>query len=279
MAQGLIEPVTLCFPELPQQIEGLTIAHLTDLHIRRFRGKYRRLAQVLEGLQVDVAAWTGDYMCLRGDEPRSLEVMQRLCERFRPRLGMYGVFGNHDTPKLREMFEKTLPIRWLNNASVRADDLPLWICGFYRDRHSGPDTLAALEELWTHVGSGGFIGQGSDPATRQGERPLRVLLCHEPTGLLSAADLGMDLMLCGHTHGGQIRLGRRGVVFNSSDLPLGLTSGVLRHKNTVCVVSRGLGEIWVPMRLFCKNHLPVYTLRRGPRPGRWTAKIENVIPW
>jgi hypothetical protein len=94
-----------------------------------------------------------------------------------------------------------------------------------------------------------------------------------------AADMGFDLVLSGHTHGGQVRLPPRWSLYNSSDLPLHLTSGVLRHRDALCAVSRGLGETTLPIRLFSPAHLPVYTLRRGRLPGRHCAVTANVQPW
>ncbi len=94
-----------------------------------------------------------------------------------------------------------------------------------------------------------------------------------------AADLGVDLLLCGHTHGGQCRLPTGHPVINSSDLPLRLTAGILRYRNTLAAVSRGIGYVGVMPRMFCKPHLPVYTLRRGTPPGEYTETLQNLRPW
>ena len=106
-----------------------------------------------------------------------------------------------------------------------------------------------------------------------------MLLSHYPTYLPVAADLGVDVVFSGHTHGGQCRLARQVVPFNSCDLPMDLTAGLLRHRDTLCAVSRGLGETFLPLRVLCPPQLPVYTLRRGPLPGSPTQHVENVQPW
>ena len=267
----MIEPVTIWSPNLPPDIEGLTVAHLTDLHIRRPRARFRRIAQAVGRLEADLVFLTGDYMSLPGDEDRSLTIMTDLCSRLRSRLGVFGVFGNHDTPKLREMFQP-LPVQWLDNACHRPDGLPLDVIGFEADDQTWPDIVTAVTHMMTQQDTTG-------PTSTDHAQPLRLLLCHYPTYLPTASDLGVDIMFAGHTHGGQWRLPGSYALFNSTDMPLSLTSGILRHRDTLCVVSRGLGENWIPLRFFCPPHLPVYTLRRGPLPGRRTGHVENVVPW
>ena len=105
------------------------------------------------------------------------------------------------------------------------------------------------------------------------------MLSHFPHYLPVAADLGIDILISGHTHGGQCRLPGGLALVNSSDLPLRLTSGILRHRNTVAVVSRGLREARLPLRLFCPPHLPIYTLRRGTPPGRYTNLVQIIERW
>ncbi len=267
----MIEPVTLSLPHLPPGLEGLTIAHVSDLHIRRRRPRFRRVAALLGDLDADLCFFTGDYMSVPGDEAVSLSVMEEILDRIRPRLGSYGVFGNHDSADLRRQFDR-LPVHWLNNSSVWLDSLPVRILGFHCQKHIWPDSVATLSSLHKH---------SAQPVNSQpGDRPhVEILLCHFPTFLPTAADMGIDLMFSGHTHGGQCRLPGRRAIINSTDLPADLSSGLLRHKDTVCAVTRGLGETLIPMRLFCPPHLPVYTLCCGPLPGRRTPHIENVVPW
>lgn len=266
----LIEHIELNLPGLPVGLEGLTIAHLSDLHVRRPRPRYRYLAHRLAHLHADLVVFTGDYISLPGDEPAGLGVMQRLCDALKPRLGIYGVFGNHDTPKLRRMFTQ-LPVRWLDNACHQPENLAMRLIGFENDINQFPDTLSTLANLTTLNGTPKRMGVPGDR--------VDLLLSHLPTYLPTAADWGVDLMFSGHTHGGQCRLPWAGALFNSTDMPLGLSSGVLRHRHTLCVVSRGLGENLLPLRVFCPPHLPVYTLRRGPLPGDMTSHVRNILPW
>ena len=273
----LLHPVTVTLPDLPPSLDGLRIAHLTDLHIRRRRRRYKKIAQDLRGLDVDLVALTGDYMSQPGDEPMALEIFRELCSLLNPRLGTFGVFGNHDTIDLRHRFD-SLPVTWLNNDARRPDDqLPLQVIGFESDWDAWPDAVATLQAMASGLSGDDppLPNAGDDDASR----PVRILLSHYPQYLPTAADLGIDLMLSGHTHGGQGRLPWFGPVINSTDLPLSLSSGLLRHLQTITITSRGLGENLIPLRVLCPPHLPVITLRPGPLPGRMTDQIENVVPW
>jgi predicted MPP superfamily phosphohydrolase len=225
--------------------------------------------------------FTGDYMDRRGDEDVTLQVMQRLCACVRARLGMIGVFGNHESEALRRML-RDLPIRWLCDECYRPAGLPLEILGADAHDHWPGDALALLENLRrpgsNGRGRGGGAGGHAD-GNGHGERPVRLMLAHYPGYLPTAADLGVDLVFSGHTHGGQCRIPPTRALHNSSDLPMHLTSGILRHRRTLCVVSRGLGESMLPVRLFCPPHIPVYTIRRGPLAGAPTDAMVNLRPW
>lgn len=116
------------------------------------------------------------------------------------------------------------------------------------------------------------------------EARLRIVLSHRPDFLPLASDLGAGLMLSGHTHGGQMRLPFNFPVYNSSDLPLHLSAGVLRHRDTMAVVSRGLGATGfmgtrLRFRLLCPPHAPVLTLRRNTSPGERTDDISCISRW
>ena len=107
-------------------------------------------------------------------------------------MGSFGVYGNHDSVRLRQDFEE-LPIHWLNNDSVNLKQHPIRIRGFFCEKHIWPDAVATLTVEDTR----------SNTLPEPGHRDeLTVLLCHYPTFLPTAADMGIDLMFSGHTHGG-----------------------------------------------------------------------------
>lgn len=111
-------------------------------------------------------------------------------------------------------------------------------------------------------------------------------LAHMPSMIFPAADLGLPLILCGHTHAGQIRVSPRLAPHTSSDVPVHLASGVLRLRSTLCCISRGLGDgVYPGLRFNCPWQVPLYTLRHGPLPAfavRGDVEphtVQQVVAW
>lgn len=264
VAYGLIEPIDLPVPTLPDRLEGLRIAHLTDLHISRHRRRHNQLINQITGHRLDLVVLTGDYMSSPGDEPTAVKVIQRLAHRLKARLGVFGVFGNHDSPALREQLAD-LPIDWLHEESRIIADGQIEIMGVLTGKTRQPDFAKLALSRQTPA-------EGATPA-------FRLLLSHYPTPMIFASDMGVDLMLAGHTHGGQCRLPGGHALINSSDLPLDRSCGVMRYRETLTAVSRGLGEIKLPIRAFCPPHVPVYTLRKRSLAQPEATRIARLIRW
>lgn len=277
-APPLLDAVDLPLPDLPAALHGLRVAHLSDLHVvRPGRRRYRALFDALDALDADLVFLTGDYMCDLGQERPAVDVLAEVCRRIQPRLGVFGVFGNHDSASLRDTM-RTLPVRWLENECVPIDGLPLRVLGVENDRHTLPDMLALLGSM--RNGDTPNRDTTIDDTTDSDTSPaVTLLLSHYPTLLSTAADMSVNVMFSGHTHGGQWRLPGRVALYTSCDLPGRLAAGILRHRDTLAAISRGLGETWVPIRFFCPPHLPVYTLKPGDLPGERSEQIENVQPW
>jgi len=263
LASGLIHPVDLSLGGLPSTLQGIRIAHLSDLHITGPRRRYDHLIGQLTNLRLDLAVITGDLMTRGAHVKRAAEVIGRIVESLRPALGVYGVFGNHDSPELAKELEQTA-VHWLGTGVTHVPDAPIQLLSIDQLGEDADDGTAMLLQ-----------GEPLEPGK------LRLMLAHYPSWLSTAADLGVDLLLAGHTHGGQICLPGGLPLTNSCDLPLKMSSGVLRHRNTLIAISRGLGEVGIPginkLRLFCPPHVPIYTLRRGTPLGRETQGLTRVL--
>lgn len=260
-----LEHYEIAHPAVPPTLDGLRILHLTDFHARRSQGRHStlgRLGAVLDRFEFDLIALTGDYMDAPGEEQAAARELERLAARWRTRFGAFGIFGNHDTGAFIDR-ARTIPgIRWLENESAGVPGLPLRLLG----AGFPEDVLAAA---WRDVTAG---------ESRAGEFTLALI--HYPTELHACAAVGVPIVLCGHTHGGQIRLSPTFAPHTSSDLPAHLASGVLRLGDTLGVISRGLGEGVVPVRVNCPPQAPVITLRRGPiAGGAATEALRMVRAW
>jgi uncharacterized protein len=264
LAYGLIHPVDLALQDLPPMLQGLKIAHLSDLHITRPRPRFDRLVSQLASLRLDMAVFTGDYMMRDSDGVHCAQVLKRIVNAVRPRLGAFGVFGNHDSAELAGRV-KDIGIHWLGTGVHQMPDSPIQLLG--------------IDPIGDDADDGAAMLLNGDPL-QPGQ--LRLMLAHYPSWISTAADLGVDIMFAGHTHGGQVRLPGGHALVNSCDLPLKMSSGLLRHRDTLVAISRGLGEVGLPglrLRAFCPPHVPVYTLRRGPTLGRNTPDVVRVMRW
>jgi hypothetical protein len=243
--------------DLPEALEGLRLVQLSDLHLGPYvSGAY--LASVVDRcneLRPDVVALTGDYVF---SSPRFIPRVVDLITRLRPRLGMVGVLGNHDcfedAPATRAAFtNKGIPL---------VDNSRIWLTAEgFRDDDPGDGALclAGVADLWAE--------HPDLDAALDGVRPgaPRLLLCHNPdfaeTEDASAGRHRVDLMLSGHTHGGQVSLPSRGVVFASSSYGLKYASGLVAGPAFPVYVCCGVGVGSLPLRYGVRPEVTLIELR------------------
>lgn len=231
---------------LPRAFDGLRIVHLTDIHHSIFTPleDIQRAVHLVNLLRPDLIALTGDYVTL---SPTYIWPMARVLGKLRARLGVFAVLGNHDfqvdageiTRALR-----TQHIRVLRNShfALRGGIAHLWVVGVDDLWWGGDDLIAALRSV---------------PG-----RDLKVLLCHNPLGVRQAAAHGVDLVLSGHTHGGQVRLPVVGSVYGRTKLGERFVEGWNHLDGTQIYVSRGIGKVLLPVRLGCPPEIACLRLRR-----------------
>lgn len=258
------ERIELTLPHLPEAMEGRSVLHISDLHVRRYRPWFRRVIAMCGQVTPDFVCMTGDYMTLPRDEGAALNVLRDLAEVLRPRFGAFASFGNHDSEAFKRSAAETPGVHWLEHRSAVLPDFGITFLG--------TSTPCDLVRTILH-------------ADREERRlgvagcSYRVLLGHEPSILITCAEVGVEWALLGHTHGGQVRPGLPLAMHNSSGLPLRHSSGILRCRDSVGTISRGLGESFFDVRLFCPPQLPLYILRRGPLPGAFTRRMTCVRWW
>ncbi|MCC6284034.1 MAG: metallophosphoesterase [Phycisphaerales bacterium] len=242
-----IEAYEVRHPAVPAPLDGLSVLHIADLHTRRpprFNHPVRTLIRALPRWPTDLVFLTGDFMDAPGDERVALRVLRDVLDACRARIGVFGVFGNHDSIAFQRAARAQGGVRWLMNDQCTVEGIRLVGASF-------PEDLPRA-----------MLRSASD--TRA---DLTLGLLHYPTEVFAASEFNIPLCFAGHTHGGQVRLSPRLAPHTSSDLPMDQASGVLRVRQTLCCISRGLGEGVVEVRWNCPAQAPLYRLRRGDLPA------------
>jgi predicted MPP superfamily phosphohydrolase len=258
--QLVVNKIQLSFPHLPRAFDGLTITHLSDFHLGPLFTVENHLPPLVAAcreLNSDLICCTGDWVDFELDHlPEAVKELDQL----RPRLGWYGVLGNHDYLsnrwRLVKILRPWLKNRLLNNDFVRLqlDGENLDVCGLDFSV-GGPRLERGLKAL----------------ATRRGAPTAFTLgLAHIPDFFDRFREAQqVDLMLSGHTHGGQISWTpppEPAIGPVTSRYPY--CRGLYEVKGSYLYVSCGLGAT-VPLRINCPPEVIQFTLVRGEQnhPG------------
>ena len=226
---------------LPKAFEGFTILHLSDLHIDITADFAGALIDTIGPLQYDLCVLTGDYRARTfGPYDAALAGMERLRPHIRS--AAYAVLGNHDTIRMVPAME-AMGFRFLINESVtiERDGEKLYVGGI-DDAH--------FYSLENYQSAAHEIPKGA----------ASILLSHTPEAYRQAAHTGFDLMLCGHTHGGQICL-PGGIPILTEGSPRRLARGAWRYHDMVGYTSVGCGTCYIDVRLNCRPEVTLHRLR------------------
>jgi len=222
--------------DLDPAFEGFRIAHVSDLHNTEFGKDNEKLLDLLENARPDIIAVTGDLIDSRSTKVDIAAAFMEKAARIAP---CYYVPGNHEgrVPEeygnLRERLESA-GITVLENESVTVEN----------DGESF--TLIGLCDYGT--GAVGLSEALSELMPKDGGFTL--LLSHRPDHFEKYKKSGADLVLCGHAHGGQVRIPFiGGLVAPGQGLFPEYTEGVYTEETTSMVVSRGLGNSIIPLRV------------------------------
>lgn len=227
---------------LPAAFDGFTLLHLSDLHLDMRQEHRSRLIERVQGLSYDICVLTGDFRFRTfGPYAPTLEALAAL----RPQLGerVYAVLGNHDTIRMVPGME-ALGIRMLMNESVLLE--------------RGGETLALVGIDDAHY----FRTHNFHKATADVvPDSCAILLSHTPETYRHAAHADFSLMLCGHTHGGQICLPGGIPILTDSAAPRSTARGAWQHHGMQGYTSAGCGASIVDVRLNCPPEITLHRLR------------------
>ncbi len=251
-------------PRLPVGLEGLRIVHIGDTHCkpgRFYEPLFRRMVEAVNAAEADLVLVSGDLAAGGENTP----IAARWLGQCRGRLGVYAVPGNHDLNVTMERwlmglgqgFDVEEERRWLAEAGVTLlhnesvviehQGVRILLLGV-GDVSSGVDDL---EEMLKSAPEGDFT----------------ILLTHSPDILDQPGVEVADLVLCGHTHAGQMMLPGLGPVWSPVWRVRSRGVGLLAAGDVVVHVTRGIGTSW-PVRLGCPPQVAVLELARGPVEGK-----------
>lgn len=241
-----IENIKLPLSNLPPQIDGLRIAMISDVHVGMYMveedmAKYN---DAINKLEPDMIFIPGDFITSKTEE---IFPFVKSFSSLKSKYGIYTCLGNHDFFGNPETI--TEQVRGMGMKVLRNETEELEIDGA-RLMLSGVDD-----------GSHANFKKVSFEATSL--NTTRILLCHKPYYFEAAVAGKFDVMLSGHTHGGQIVLvDFLGVKVTPAALVSHYISGKYRRGNSLLYVSRGIGTVGLPVRVNCPPEITVFTLTK-----------------
>ncbi|PYS96203.1 MAG: hypothetical protein DMF50_05550 [Acidobacteria bacterium] len=237
-------------PSLRASAPDLLLVHLSDTHIRDLGPRERRAIRIVNAAQPDLIVITGDIVHGESD-PLAVEAF---LGSLRARYGKFLVWGNHDH------YRKTVE-GWAPGAVSRAGFVLLNNANRRVDTPAGRIDIAGIDDPVT--------GHDNLKTAMVGvsRRDFCILLSHSPEIVRSIGNWDIDMVLAGHTHGGQVRLPWLGAIV----VPFGTrpyVEGWYDAPGDVRVhVNQGLGWSYLPVRFLCRPRLDLITLRGGLPAG------------
>lgn len=245
-------------PRLPREFEGYTVLQVSDLHMRQRGRREKIIERLIRALPpVDLVAVTGDLI----HTPAGVEPFLELAQAFQSRDGAYAVFGNseHKNGVRPYAFSRTLAEHGI---------VPLLNGHVLIQRGEARIVLAGVDDPVNDLDRLGDALAGA-PADL-----FTLALMHSPDSVAEAVLRGVDVVLSGHTHGGQVKLPFYGALYTHSVLGRRMSDGYygrarlrravgLRPGRTQLYVTRGLGISGLALRFLARPELTILTLRRG----------------
>ena len=244
-----VERTTLALKQLPKELEGLRVCHLSDFHLTGHLdiGYFKKIVQEVNRFDADLVLITGDLI----DEYQCLEWIEPIFGALKAKHGVMYVLGNHDLrindePLLRKMLSDSGLIAVNGEWIVREiNGVEVAIAGNEMPWFRGAENLEPYKNL-------------DDQASLA---QLRILLSHSPDQFKWAQRFDFDLMLAGHTHGGQVRLPVIGPIVAPSIHGIKYASGTFMMDEMLMHVSRGIsGDECI--RINCLPEVGFFTLVR-----------------
>jgi predicted MPP superfamily phosphohydrolase len=243
------EKVKIKDPELAHVLKGLTVVQISDVHLKEIGFREHQLVEKVNELKPDILFFTGDFFKIdhARDGVHYFGAVSELIRSMKVSIGIFGVLGNYDgylfnnVQRLKELKLAGIDILQSENRRVSLpNDKVLWLSGSYYDSDGGYSNSSFDKAL-----------EGIPPNS-----PI-ILLNHYPDVFGKAFNAGVNLVLAGHTHGGQI-----GIPFlihmSHSANKSPYMRGLFDSGKTKMYVNRGIGTTNIPVRFLCRPEITVF---------------------
>jgi predicted MPP superfamily phosphohydrolase len=245
-----VREIDLPFAGLPQDLEGLRILHLSDIHLSAFlsEDEFARVVDASNELRPNLAFFTGDLISGHSDP---LDACIRQLARVKSDAGMLACMGNHERYIRAEGYAArqaaSAGVRFLRGEAqqLRFGSAVLNVAGSdFQSHRERKNYLAGMEQ---HVAPGA----------------LNILLQHNPDVFPAAAAKGYNLLLAGHTHGGQVTVEILDQSINPARFFTPYVYGMYRIAGSAAYVTRGIGTIGIPARIGAPPEISLLRLRKA----------------
>lgn len=243
-----VREIDVPFPDLPPGLDGLRLLHLSDIHLSAFlsESEFAAMVDAANELRPHVAAVTGDLITTHGDP---LDECLRQLARLKADAGVVGCLGNHERYAGAEDYTAEaaarLGMRFLRGAreQLRFGGSVLNIAGV--DYQGFGESYLHGARSWTVPGA------------------FNLMLSHNPDVFPAAVQRGYNLLLAGHTHGGQLSIEILDRQINVARLLTPYVYGLYRSGGAAAYVTRGIGTVGIPARVGAPPEIALLRLRKA----------------
>ncbi len=243
MVKFKLTTLKLSFLKLPDSFNQIKIVHLSDLHSKYFGPAEKKVLKILNQIKPDYIFVTGDWIDIH---TKNLSSIRKFWKSLAEICLTYGVLGNHEHKnKNFKISDINLAlynsgIKILNNQNQRLtkDNKSIYLIGV-DDPHLGYDNLS----------------KAYPP-----ENGFKILLAHSPEIINKIKDKSIDLILCGHTHGGQIRIPPIPSIWIPTKISKKYDQGLFKLNHSYLYINSGIGTSLLPIRFLCPPEITVLEL-------------------
>jgi predicted MPP superfamily phosphohydrolase len=247
-SRKVVERVVIPITGLPPQLDGLTIAQMSDIHAGMFMREslMREYVELANGLDPDIVALTGDFVATKSAQ---VEPFINAISALKSKYGVYGILGNHDL--------------YTNSAELIASGFAEHGFKLLRGGNEIIDVKGAKLNVIgvDYIGFNSNIRDVDDALRGISTEGTTILLLHSPKLFPQVAKAGIHLTLSGHTHGGQIALNFGDMVLAPARLSTMFIAGLFKIDSSHLYVNRGLGTTGPPIRIGAPPEITHITLK------------------